>query len=144
MGWPDTTSPDYERYFPTSFLNTGYDIIFFWVSRMMFQSLHFTKEVPFKQVLIHGLIRDSQGRKMSKSLGNGIDPLDVIAKYGVDAMRYFITTNSTPGMDMTYSEEKLASSEAYLNKIWNACRYVEGVLGDDFKAKNLSKKTSLF
>ncbi len=140
MGWPDTTSPDYERYFPTSFLNTGYDIIFFWVSRMMFQSIHFTKEVPFKQVLIHGLIRDSQGRKMSKSLGNGIDPLDVIAKYGVDALRYFITTNSTPGMDMTYNEEKLASSEAYLNKIWNACRYVEGVVGDDFKAKSLSKK----
>jgi valyl-tRNA synthetase len=140
MGWPDTTSPDFERYFPTSFLNTGYDIIFFWVSRMMFQSLHFTGKVPFKQVVIHGLIRDSQGRKMSKSLGNGIDPLDIIAKYGVDAMRYFITTNTTPGMDMTYSEEKLESAEAYLNKIWNACRYVEGVLGDDFKAVPLVKK----
>jgi valyl-tRNA synthetase len=140
MGWPDKTSPDYQRYFPTSFLNTGYDIIFFWVSRMMFQSLHFTGEVPFKQVVIHGLIRDSQGRKMSKSLGNGIDPLDIIAKYGVDAMRYFITTNTTPGMDMTYSEEKLESAEAYLNKIWNACRYVEGVLGEDFKAAPLEKK----
>jgi valyl-tRNA synthetase len=140
MGWPDTTSPDFERYFPTSFLNTGYDIIFFWVSRMMFQSLHFTGKVPFKQVVIHGLIRDSQGRKMSKSLGNGIDPLDIIAKYGVDAMRYFITTNTTPGMDMTYSEEKLESAEAYLNKIWNACRYVEGVLGDVFKAVPLVKK----
>ncbi|MFA6619846.1 MAG: valine--tRNA ligase [Bacilli bacterium] len=140
MGWPDTTSPDFERYFPTSFLNTGYDIIFFWVSRMMFQSLHFTGEVPFKQVVIHGLIRDSLGRKMSKSLGNGIDPLDIIAKYGVDAMRYFITTNTTPGMDMTYSEEKLESAESYLNKIWNACRYVEGVLGEDFKALPLEKK----
>jgi valyl-tRNA synthetase len=81
---------------------------------------------------------------MSKSLGNGIDPLDVIAKYGVDAMRYFITTNSTPGMDMRYSEEKLEAPKAYLNKIWNACRYVEGVLGDDFKAKNRSKKDLLF
>jgi len=140
MGWPDTKAPDFGRYFPTSFLNTGYDIIFFWVSRMMFQSLHFTGKVPFKQVVIHGLIRDSQGRKMSKSLGNGIDPLDIIAKYGVDAMRYFITTNTTPGMDMTYSEEKLESAEAYLNKIWNACRYVEGVLGEDFKAVPLVKK----
>jgi valyl-tRNA synthetase len=140
MGWPDTNSPDYQRYFPTSFLNTGYDIIFFWVSRMIFQSLHFTKEVPFKQVVIHGLIRDEQGRKMSKSLGNGIDPIDVIAKYGVDAMRYFITTNSTPGMDMRYSDEKLESAEAYLNKIWNACRYVEGVLGEDFHPRRVTKK----
>jgi valyl-tRNA synthetase len=140
MGWPDTTSPDYQRYFPTNFLNTGYDIIFFWVSRMMFQSLHFTGEVPFKQVLIHGLVRDSQGRKMSKSLGNGIDPIDVIAKYGVDAMRYYITTNSTPGMDMRYSDEKLEASEAYLNKIWNACRYVEGVLGETYQPVALDKK----
>src|SRR5574344_687281 len=140
MGWPDTDSPDYKRYFPTSVLVTGYDIIFFWVSRMIFNSLHFTGEVPFKQVVIHGLIRDEQGRKMSKSLGNGIDPIDVIAKYGVDAMRYFITTNSTPGMDMRYSDEKLESAEAYLNKIWNACRYVEGVLGEDFHAKKLEKK----
>lgn len=140
MGWPDTESPDFKRYFPTSCLVTGYDIIFFWVSRMVFQSLHFTDEIPFKDVVIHGLVRDSQGRKMSKSLGNGIDPMDVIDRYGVDALRYFITTNCTPGMDMRYIEEKVASSEAYLNKIWNACRYVEGVLGEDYSPEEVDKK----
>jgi valyl-tRNA synthetase len=140
MGWPDTESPDFKRYFPTSVLVTGYDIIFFWVSRMIFQSLQFTGKAPFKQVVIHGLIRDEQGRKMSKSLGNGIDPLDVIAKYGVDAMRYFVTTNSTPGQDMRYSEEKMQASESYLNKIWNATRYVEGVLGEDYKPVKPLKK----
>jgi valyl-tRNA synthetase len=140
MGWPDTDSPDYKRYFPTSVLVTGYDIIFFWVSRMIFNSLHFTGEVPFKQVVIHGLIRDEQGRKMSKSLGNGIDPIDVIAKYGVDAMRYFITTNSTPGQDMRYSEEKMQSSMNYLNKIWNATRYVEMTLGENYVQPELDKK----
>ena len=132
MGWPDEGSPDFKRYFPTDVLVTGYDIIFFWVSRMYFQSLHFTGKAPFKKVVIHGLIRDEQGRKMSKSLGNGIDPLDIIDKYGVDAMRYFITTNSTPGLDMRYSETKLQSAENYLNKIWNACRYVELTLGDGY------------
>lgn len=140
LGWPNTDSPDFQRYFPTSCLVTGYDIIFFWVSRMIFQSLHFTDEVPFKDVVIHGLVRDSLGRKMSKSLGNGIDPMDVIDRYGVDALRYFITTNCTPGMDMRYIEEKVASSEAYLNKIWNACRYVEGVLGDSYTPHEIDKK----
>ena len=140
LGWPEKTA-DYERYFPTSVLVTGYDIIFFWVSRMVFQSLHFTDEVPFKEVVIHGLIRDEQGRKMSKSLGNGIDPIDVIAKYGVDALRYFITTNSTPGLDMRYSEEKLKSSENYLNKIWNATRYVEMQLGENYEPKPIDKKS---
>ena len=129
LGWPEKT-PDYDRYFPTSVLNTGYDIIFFWVSRMVFQSEHFTDQVPFRQVIIHGLIRDAKGRKMSKSLGNGVDPIDIIAEYGVDALRYFITTNSTPGLDMRYSDEKLAAASAYLNKIWNATRYVEMTLGD--------------
>ena len=133
MGWPNEESPDFKRYFPTDVLVTGYDIIFFWVSRMYFQSLHFTDKAPFKKVVIHGLIRDELGRKMSKSLGNGIDPLDIIAKYGVDAMRYFITTNSTPGLDMRYSEEKLQSAENYLNKIWNACRYVESTLGEGYQ-----------
>ena len=140
MGWPDTTSPDYQRYFPTSVMVTAYDIIFFWVSRMVFDSLHFTGKAPFQKVIIHGLVRDEQGRKMSKSLGNGIDPLDVINHYGVDALRYFITTNAAPGMDMRYSDAKVASAQAYLNKIWNACRYVEGVLGEDYTPRPLEKK----
>ncbi|MDY6094477.1 MAG: class I tRNA ligase family protein, partial [Candidatus Enteromonas sp.] len=140
MGWPNETE-DFRRYFPTSVLNTGYDIIFFWVSRMIFQSEHFTGKPPFRTVVIHGLIRDEQGRKMSKSLGNGIDPIDVIEKYGVDALRYFITTNSTPGQDMRYSEEKLQAAENYLNKIWNATRYVEMTLGEGFVPKPLDKKT---
>ncbi len=140
LGWPNTEAPDFKRYYPTDCLVTGYDIIFFWVSRMIFQGEHFTDKAPFKKVLIHGLIRDEQGRKMSKTLGNGIDPIDVIEKYGVDALRYFITTNSTPGLDMRYSDEKLASSEAYLNKIWNATRYVESVLGEDFKEEKLDYK----
>jgi valyl-tRNA synthetase len=106
---------------------------------MIFNSLHFTGKVPFKQAVIHGLIRDEQGRKMSKSLGNGIDPIDVIAKYGVDAMRYFITTNSTPGQDMRYSEEKMQSSVNYLNKIWNATRYVEMTLGEDYVPEPLDR-----
>ncbi|MCQ2772669.1 MAG: valine--tRNA ligase [Bacilli bacterium] len=140
MGWPNSEAEDFKRYFPTSVLVTGYDIIFFWVSRMVFQSLHFTDKAPFKEVLIHGLIRDEQGRKMSKSLGNGVDPIDVIERYGVDAMRYFITTNSTPGLDERYSETKMASSAAYLNKIWNACRYVEMTLGEDYKPALPNKK----
>ncbi|HAS56408.1 MAG TPA: valine--tRNA ligase [Firmicutes bacterium] len=139
LGWPEK-SEDFDRYFPTSVLVTGYDIIFFWVSRMVFQSLHFTGKIPFKDVVIHGLIRDEQGRKMSKSLGNGIDPIDVINKYGVDALRYFITTNSTPGLDMRYSDEKLKSAQNYLNKIWNATRYVEMSLGDDFVPSILEKE----
>ncbi len=137
LGWPNTEAEDYKRYFPTSVLVTGYDIIFFWVSRMVFDSLHFTDQVPFKKVVIHGLIRDPQGRKMSKSLGNGVDPIDVIAKYGVDALRLFITTSSSPGLDMRYSEEKIQSAENYLNKIWNSTRYVEGILGDDFEPEDI-------
>ncbi|MDY5440885.1 MAG: valine--tRNA ligase [Candidatus Enteromonas sp.] len=140
MGWPKSTE-DFDRYFPTSVLNTGYDIIFFWVSRMIFQSEHFTGRPPFHTVVIHGLIRDEQGRKMSKSLGNGIDPIDVIEKYGVDALRYFITTNSTPGQDMRYSDEKLQAAENYLNKIWNATRYVEMTLGEDFVPRPIDKKS---
>jgi valyl-tRNA synthetase len=132
LGWPYETE-DLKRYFPTSLLTTAYDIIFFWVSRMIFDSLEFTKESPFKDCLIHGLIRDSQGRKMSKTLGNGIDPLDVIDRYGVDALRYFLTTGSAPGQDTRYIEEKVISASNYLNKIWNSARYVLENLGEDFK-----------
>ncbi len=139
LGWPEKTE-DFDRYFPTSVLVTGYDIIFFWVSRMIFQSLHFTDRIPFQKVVIHGLIRDEHGRKMSKSLGNGIDPIDVIAKYGIDALRYFITTNSTPGLDMRYSDEKLQSAQNYLNKIWNAARYVEMTLGEGYVPEPIDKK----
>ncbi|MGX7348504.1 valine--tRNA ligase [Aerococcus vaginalis] len=123
MGWPDTEAADFKRYFPTDTLVTGYDIIFFWVSRMIFQSLEFTGERPFKNVLIHGLIRDSQGRKMSKSLGNGVDPMDVVDKYGADALRWFLATGSTPGQDIRYYPEKLESAWNFINKIWNACRF---------------------
>ncbi len=124
MGWPDVESQDYKRYFPTNTLVTGYDIIFFWVSRMIFQSLNFTGERPFKDVLLHGLIRDEQGRKMSKSLGNGIDPMDVIEKYGADALRWFLSTGTTPGQDLRFSYDKMDAAWNFINKIWNASRYV--------------------
>lgn len=123
MGWPDTESSDFKRYFPTDVLVTGYDIIFFWVSRMIFQSIEFTGERPFKDVLIHGLVRDEQGRKMSKSLGNGVDPMDVIEKYGADALRYFLSTGSSPGQDLRFSFEKVESTWNFANKIWNASRF---------------------
>lgn len=124
MGWPDEEAADYQRYFPNSTLVTGYDIIFFWVSRMMFQSLEFTGKAPFDNVLIHGLIRAEDGRKMSKSLGNGIDPMDVIEKYGADALRWFLSTGSTPGQDMRFSYDKMDASWNFINKIWNASRFV--------------------
>ena len=138
LGWPDKTD-DLQRYFPTSCLVTAYDIIFFWVSRMIFQSLNITERKPFSDVVIHGLVRDELGRKMSKSLGNGVDPIDVINQYGVDALRYFLTTNSTPGQDMRYIEEKVQSSANYLNKIWNSARYVFSVIPEGFKPIKLSK-----
>lgn len=124
MGWPDTESPDFKRYFPTNTLVTGYDIIFFWVSRMIFQSVEFTKRRPFKNVLVHGLIRDEQGRKMSKSLGNGIDPMDVIDKYGADALRWFLSNGSAPGQDVRFSYTKMDAAWNFINKIWNASRFV--------------------
>ena len=132
MGWPEKTAM-LDRYYPTSCLVTGYDIIFFWVARMLFQGVEFTHHAPFKDILIHGLIRDKEGRKMSKSLGNGVDPFDVIAKYGTDSLRYFLTTNSAPGLDLRYDETKVESSWNYLNKIWNISRYVMMNLGEDFK-----------
>ena len=123
LGWPDNTEL-LERYYPNDVLVTGYDIIPFWVNRMTFQGLHFTGQRPFKDCLIHGLIRDKEGRKMSKSLGNGVDPMDVIETYGCDALRYFLTTNSAPGMDLRYDEDKVKSSWNFINKLWNASRFV--------------------
>ncbi|MEH7354277.1 valine--tRNA ligase [Neobacillus drentensis] len=123
MGWPKKEAADFKRYFPNDTLVTGYDIIFFWISRMIFQSIEFTGERPFKDVLIHGLVRDEQGRKMSKSLGNGVDPMDVIEKYGADALRYFLSTGSSPGQDLRFSFEKVESTWNFANKIWNASRF---------------------
>ncbi len=123
LGWPDVTE-DLKYFYPTSVLVTGYDIIFFWVARMIFSGLEQMGKEPFKYVLIHGLVRDSLGRKMSKSLGNGIDPLDVIDKYGTDALRYALTIGTSPGNDMRFSEEKLEASRNFANKIWNAFRFV--------------------
>ncbi len=123
LGWPNKTA-DFERYFPNDCLVTGYDIIPFWVNRMTFQSLEFTGTRPFKDCLIHGLIRDKQGRKMSKSLGNGVDPMDVIEKYGCDSLRYFLATSTASGMDLRYDEEKVSSTWNFINKLWNASRFV--------------------
>jgi len=123
MGWPDTESADFKRYYPTDVLVTGYDIIFFWVSRMIFQGLEFTGKRPFKDVLIHGLVRDEQGRKMSKSLGNGVDPMEVIDQYGADSLRFFLSTGSSPGQDLRFSYEKVESTWNFANKIWNASRF---------------------
>ena len=123
LGWPNNT-PDFERYFPNDCLVTGYDIIPFWVNRMTFQSLKFTGKRPFKDCLIHGLIRDKQGRKMSKSLGNGVDPMDVIEKYGCDSLRFFLATSTASGADLRYDEEKVSSTWNFINKLWNASRFV--------------------
>ena len=122
LGWPDKTD-DMEAYFPNDVLVTGYDIIPFWVNRMTFQSLKLTGKRPFKDVLIHGLIRDKEGRKFSKSLGNGIDPFDMIDKYGADALRYYLATDVASGTDMRFDEVKLKATWNYINKIWNASRF---------------------
>ena len=142
LGWPEETE-DFKRYYPTDVLVTGYDIIFFWVARMAFQARHFTHNRPFRDVLIHGLIRDEQGRKMSKSLGNGIDTMKVIDDYGVDALRFFLTTNSTPGQDMRYIPAKVEAAWNFINKLWNASRFVlmnldDGMRMDDVDLTNLS------
>ncbi|OAB46672.1 valine--tRNA ligase [Paenibacillus glacialis] len=122
LGWPDDTE-DLKRYYSTNVLVTGYDIIYFWVARMIFTALEFTDEIPFKDVLMHGLVRDSDGLKMSKSLGNGVDPLEVIEKYGADAMRYMISTGSTPGQDLRFRWERVEQARNFANKIWNASRF---------------------
>lgn len=123
MGWPEDTE-ELEQFYPTSVLVTGYDIIFFWVARMIMMGLEFKKEIPFKHVFIHGLVRDSQGRKMSKSLGNGIDPLEVIEKNGADTLRFTLVTGNTPGNDMRFYWERVESSRNFANKLWNASRFV--------------------
>ncbi|WLT01165.1 valine--tRNA ligase [Lactobacillus helsingborgensis] len=137
LGWPDENSADFKRYFPTNALVTGYDIIFFWVSRMIFQSLHFTHEKPFNDVVLHGLIRDEQGRKMSKSLGNGVDPMDVIDQYGADALRWFLLNGTAPGQDTRYNPKQLASAWNFINKIWNAARFVIMNLPEDAQVAHM-------
>ena len=138
LGFPEKTK-DLERYFPIDVMVTGYDIIFFWVSRMMFQSIEFMNSIPFKEVLIHGLVRDKAGRKMSKSLGNGIDPMEVIEEYGADSLRYFLTTNTATGLDLRYDEEKVKSTWNFINKIWNASRYVEMNLNNNTELSIIDK-----
>jgi valyl-tRNA synthetase len=133
LGWPDVT-PELKYFYPTDTLVTGYDIIFFWVARMIFSAIEQTGEVPFNTVLIHGLVRDSQGRKMSKSLGNGIDPLEIIDKYGADALRFMLATGNSPGNDMRFSDDKVEASRNFANKIWNASRFIlMNIEGHDVK-----------
>lgn len=132
LGWPNEDSEDYRYFYPTNTLVTGYDIITFWVSRMIFSGLHYTQKAPFDTVLIHGLVRDAQGRKMSKSLGNGIDPLEVIDEYGADALRLTLIIGSTPGNDTRFSDEKIKASRNFANKLWNAARFVLMNLPEDF------------
>ncbi len=133
LGWPNEDSADLKYFYPTNTLVTGYDIIGFWVSRMIFSGLAYTGKAPFDTVCIHGIVRDSQGRKMSKSLGNGIDPLEVIAQYGADALRFMLLDGSTPGNDMRYSEKKVEAARNFANKLWNATRFVLMNLPEDFQ-----------
>ena len=133
LGWPNENAEDYNYFYPTNTLVTGYDIIGFWVSRMIFSGLAYTGKAPFDTVLIHGIVRDSQGRKMSKSLGNGIDPLKVIDEYGADALRMMLMVGSTAGNDMRYSDEKVTASRNFANKLWNASRFVQMNLPEDFE-----------
>ncbi len=134
LGWPNKT-PDLEYFYPTDTLVTGYDIIFFWVARMIFSALEHTGEAPFKTVFMHGIVRDEQGRKMSKSLGNGVDPIEVIDKYGADALRFLLVTGNSPGNDIRYSEKRIEACSNFANKLWNASRYVHMNI-DDFDVKN--------
>ena len=133
LGWPNTESEDYKTFFPTNVLVTAYDIITFWVSRMIVSSLELTKENPFKDVLIHGIVRDSQGRKMSKTLGNGVDPLEIIEKYGADSLRFSVLSGTTIGNDIRYMPEKLEQASNFANKIWNAAKFITNSLEDDNK-----------
>ena len=142
MGWPEDT-PEYKYFYPTNTLVTGYDIIPFWVMRMMFSGLEQTGQVPFDTVFIHGLVRDAQGRKMSKSLGNGIDPLEIISEYGADALRFTLATGNSPGNDMRFSDDKVKASRNFSNKLWNAARFVLMYLDEDFKYDGLPKELEI-
>ncbi len=142
LGWPNNTE-DLEYFYPTSTLVTGYDIIFFWVSRMIFSALKHTNNIPFKKVLIHGIVRDEQGRKMSKSLGNGIDPLNIIDLYGADALRYMLASGTSPGNDMRFFEEKVKSSRNFANKLWNATRFIIMNVDEDLNDFSLPKNLKL-
>ena len=142
LGWAMEDKTLFNRYFPTNFMSTGYDIIFFWVFRMMFQAEAFTGNNPFKDCYMHGLIRAKDGRKMSKSLGNGVEPIDMVDKYGADSLRYYLTTSSAPGLDLRFDEDKLTSTWNFINKIWNASRFtlmnIEGI--KEINLNNLSKE----
>lgn len=142
LGWPDNTE-ELKHYYPTNTLVTGYDIIPFWVMRMMFSGIEQTGKAPFDTVLIHGLVRDSQGRKMSKSLGNGIDPLEIIDKYGADALRFTLATGNSPGNDMRFSDERVEASRNFANKIWNAARFILMNLSGDEKAPYIPENLSI-
>lgn len=142
LGWPEKT-PELEHFYPTNTLITGYDIIFFWVARMIFSGCEHMGKYPFDTVFIHGIVRDSQGRKMSKSLGNGIDPLEVIDKYGADALRFTLVTGNSPGNDMRFSDEKVGASRNFANKLWNAARYVLMNLGEDEPAPHIPEDLAL-
>ncbi len=142
LGWPDKT-PELAHYFPTNTLVTGYDIIFFWVARMIFSSVENMHERPFDTVFIHGIVRDAQGRKMSKSLGNGIDPLIVIEQYGADALRFTLATGNSPGNDMRFSDEKVGASRNFANKLWNAARFILMNLGENEKAPHIPEELAL-
>ena len=135
LGWPNTETEDYKTFYPTQALVTGYDIITFWISRMMTQGLELTNENPFKDVVVHGIVRDSQGRKMSKSLGNGIDPIEIIDKYGADSLRFSVLSGTTMGNDIRYMPEKLDQASNFANKIWNAAKFVSGNLADEEKVR---------
>lgn len=139
LGWPEETE-DLKHYYPTNTLVTGYDIIGFWVSRMIFSGLAYTDKAPFDTVLIHGLVRDAQGRKMSKSLGNGIDPLEIIDEYGADALRFTLATGNSPGNDMRFSDDKVMASRNFANKLWNAARFVLMYLGEVYKYEGFPKE----
>ncbi len=134
LGWPEQTE-DLATFYPTAVMETGYDILFFWVARMIMMGLKFTGEVPFRYVYLHGLVRDEQGRKMSKSLGNALDPLDLIAQYGTDALRFTLLTGGTPGNDVKLAESRVEANRNFANKIWNAARFVIMKLADGAPAR---------